>query len=152
MENGSNEDGFKRETEQGRGSSTRATIGNQTWIVLILLLVERIFFPHQDGGIQNPVINWLYIGPMVFLVCAGNYLLYSRKVGGIETVRTVIALKSFLLCFLLWFPVLGVIHLGQYDIPDPVRQFGGFLLFLIVYPIWDWSATRRNPHTSAEQG
>jgi len=29
MENGSNEDRFKRETEQGRGSSTRATIGNR---------------------------------------------------------------------------------------------------------------------------
>jgi hypothetical protein len=120
------------------------------WVALLYFIEQAIFSP--QSLYRNPFIAWLNLGLVPFFVYAGNYLLYSRKVGGIETVRTVIALKSFFLCFLLWFPVLGVIHLGQYDIPDPVKQFGGFLLFLVVYPAWDWSATRRNPHTSAEQG
>jgi len=40
------------------------------WIVL-LWFVERTFFPHLDG-IQNPVVNWLYIGPMMFLSPLGT--------------------------------------------------------------------------------
>lgn len=119
------------------------------WVAL-LFFVERALFSPQSLY-RNPFIAWLNLGLIPFFVYAGNYLLYSRKVGGIETVRAVIVLKSFLLCFLLWFPVLGAIYLGQYDVPDLIKQFGGFLMFLVVYPVWDWSATRRKSHANAGQ-
>ncbi|KUK68403.1 MAG: hypothetical protein XE11_2669 [Methanomicrobiales archaeon 53_19] len=117
------------------------------WVAL-LFLIEGILFSHQDF-MDNPFIAWFNLGLVPFFVYAGNYLLYSRKLGGIETNRAVIMLKSWILCFLLWFPVLGVIYLGQYDVPDPIEKWGALLLAPVVYLAWDWSATRRKSHANA---
>ncbi|MDD2472816.1 MULTISPECIES: hypothetical protein [unclassified Methanoculleus] len=111
-----------------------------TWIVLILLLVERIFFPHQGGGIQNPVINWLYIGPMVFLVCAGNYLMYQRKVGGTEAARGAAELKILFFGVLLWFPVTLALFLMQWGGHGQLSSMVGLLTMLImlaIYTLWE---------------
>ncbi len=76
------------------------------WIAL-LLFIENAFFPRQ-GLWQNPFTAWLTLGLLPFVMMSGDHLIYRRKLGGIETVRSVIGLKSNLLGFLLWFPVLGI--------------------------------------------
>jgi len=120
------------------------------WIAL-LIFVETTLFPRQNFW-QNPFISWLNVGLLPFVGMAGNYLIYHRKLGGIETVRSVIGLKSNLLGFLLWFAVLGVLHLAGYAVPYQVNGVGGLLVVLVLYLAWDWSATRRDPHASTGQG
>lgn len=120
------------------------------WITL-LLFVENALFPRQDLW-QNPFIAWLNVGLLPFVMMAGDHLIYRRKLDGVETVRSVIGLKSNLLGFLLWFPVLGILHLGGYALPYQVNGVGGLLTILVLYLAWDWSATRRNPQPAMEQG
>lgn len=85
------------------------------WIAL-LLFVENALFPRQDFW-QNPFIAWMNVGLLPFVMMSGDHLIYRRKLGGIETVRSVIGLKSNLLGFLLWFPVLGILYFGGYALP-----------------------------------
>lgn len=120
------------------------------WIALLFLIGQAIF-PRQSF-MENPFLAWLNVGLILFVIMAGNYLIYHRKLGGIETFRSVIGLKSNLLGFLLWFAVLGVLHLAGYTLSYQVNGVGGLLTILILYLAWDWSATRRKPHASAEQG
>lgn len=120
------------------------------WIALSLF-VQNALFPRQSFT-ENPFTAWLTVGLMPFVAIAGNYLIYYRKLGDIETVRSVIGLKSNLLGFLLWFGVLGVLHLAGYSLPYQVNGIGGLLTILALNLAWDWSTTRRNPHTGAEQG
>jgi hypothetical protein len=120
------------------------------WIAL-LLFVQNALFPCQVFR-QNPFTAWLTLGLIPFVIMAGNYLIYHRKLGGIETVRSLIGLKSNLLVFLLWFGVLVVLHLGGYTIPYQVNAIGGLLTILVLCLAWDWSATRRKPRANAEQG
>lgn len=120
------------------------------WIAL-LLFVQNALFPRQVFT-ENPFTAWLTVGLIPFVAMAGNYLIYHRKLGGIETVRSVIGLKSNLLGFLLWFTILGVLHLTGYTLSYQINAIGGLLVILVLYLAWDWSATRRKPHTSAEQG
>ncbi|WP_292521442.1 hypothetical protein [Methanoculleus sp.] len=97
------------------------------WIALSLF-VQNALFPRQNFT-ENPFTAWLTLGLMPFVILAGNHLIYRRKLGGIETVRSVIGLKSNLLGFLLWFLVLGVLHLAGYAISYQVNGVGGFLRF-----------------------
>jgi len=120
------------------------------WIAL-LLFVQNALFPRQVFT-ENPFTAWLTVGLMPFVAMAGNYLIYYRKLGDIKTVRSVILLKSNLLGFLLWFAVLGVLHLAGYAISYRVNAIGGLLVILVLYLAWDWSAMRRKPHAGAEQG
>lgn len=90
------------------------------WIALSLF-VQNALFPRQNFT-ENPFTAWLTLGLMPFVILAGNHLIYRRKLGGIETVRSVIGLKSNLLGFLLWFLVLGVLH--SQAMPSPTRSTG----------------------------
>ena len=120
------------------------------WIAL-LLFVQSALFPRQSFT-ANPFTAWLTVGLIPFVMMVGNYLIYHRKLGNIETVRSVIGLTSNLLGFLLWFAVLVVLHLAGYAPPYQVNAIGGLLVILVLYLAWDWSATRRKPRASAEQG
>lgn len=120
------------------------------WIAL-LLFIQGALFPRQSFT-ENPFTAWLTVGLMPFVVMAGNYLIYHRKLDNIETVRSVIGLKSNLLGFLLWLAVLGVVHLAGYTPPYQANAIGGLLVILVLYLAWDRSATRRKPQASAEQG
>jgi hypothetical protein len=120
------------------------------WIAL-LLFVENALFPRQDFW-QNPFIAWMNVGLLPFVMMSGDHLIYRRKLGGIETVRSVIGLKSNLLGFLLWFPILGILYLEGYTPSYQANGVGGLLTILVLYLAWDRSATRRNSHTSVEQG
>jgi hypothetical protein len=120
------------------------------WIAL-LLFVGQALLPRQVFT-EKPFRAWLTVGLIPFIIMAGNYLIYHRKLGGTETVRSVIGLKSNLLGFLLWFGVLGVLYLAGYSLPYQVNGIGGLLTILALYLAWDWSATRRNPQPVMEQG
>ena len=120
------------------------------WIAL-LLFVQNALFPRQSFT-DNPFTAWLTVGLIPFVMMVGNYLIYHRKLGNIETVRSVIGLTSNLLGFLLWLAVLGVLHLGGYAISYQANAIGGLLMILVLYLAWDRSATRRKPHAGAEQG
>ncbi|KAF5081885.1 hypothetical protein [Methanoculleus horonobensis] len=120
------------------------------WIAL-LFLIGQALFPRQVFT-QNPFRAWFTLGLIPFVAYAGNYLLYTRKLGGIETVRSVIWLKSNFLGFLLWFAVLGVLYLAGYAIPYQTNGVGGLLTILVLYLAWDWSVMRRKPRVDAEQG
>jgi len=106
-------------------------------------LIERAIFPPQSLSyiIQNPLIAWLNIGLILFFVYAGNYLLYSRKLGGIETVRSMIFLKSSILGFLIWLSVIGILFFMRCDVPYLINGFGGFLTIIVVYVLWNKVAT-----------
>ncbi|HOI14109.1 MAG TPA: hypothetical protein PLG75_09630 [Methanoculleus sp.] len=120
------------------------------WIAL-LFLIGQALFPRQIFT-ENPFRAWINVGLIPFVIMSGNYLIYYRKLGGIETVRSVIGLKSNLLGFLLCFAVLVVLHLAGYTLPYQINAIGGLLVILVLYLAWDWSATRRKPHAGAEQG
>ena len=119
------------------------------WVAL-LHFVGQALFPRQVFT-ENPFRAWFTVGLIPFVIMAGNYLIYYRKLGSVETVRSVIGLKSNLLGFLLWFAVLVVLHLAGYTPPYQVNAIGGLLLILALYLAWDWSATRRAPRANAGQ-
>ena len=119
------------------------------WIAF-LWFVGRTFFPHL-GGIQNPIINWLYIGPMMFLIYSGDYLMYRRKVGGVEAVRGIVGLKSSFLGTLIWLPVTVVLFFMQWDGPWQLSPIGGLLTMIAVYLLWERSAVRKNFPVNVEQ-
>ena len=119
------------------------------WIAL-LLFVQNALFPRQSFT-ENPFMAWLTVGFIPFVMMAGNYLIYHRKLGGTETVRSVIGLKSNFLGFLLWFAVLGVLHLAGYAPPYQANAIGGLLVILVLYLAWDRSATRRKTRVGTEQ-
>ena len=120
------------------------------WVAL-LHFVGQALFPRQVFT-ENPFRAWFTVGLIPFVIMAGNYLIYYRKLGSVETVRSVIGLKSNLLGFLLWFAVLGVLHLAGYTPPYQANAIGGLLVILVLYLAWDRSATRRKPQANAEQG
>jgi len=119
------------------------------WIVF-LWLIERSFYPHL-GGIQTPVFYLLYIGPIVFLVSSGDYLMYRRKLGGVEAARGIIGLKSFFLGILIWLPVTVVLLFVQWDGPWQLSPIGGLLTMIAIYLLWEKSAVRKNSPANAEQ-
>ncbi len=120
------------------------------WLAF-LWFAGRTIFPHQSFT-QNPVITWLYIGSVLFLFLAGDYLMYRRKLGGAETTCATVELKSFLLGFLLWLFAMGVlVSFMQWDVPYLLNGLGGLLTMAVVYLLWKRSATRRNPHANAGQ-
>jgi len=109
------------------------------WIAF-LISIERVIFPHQSF-VHKPLIAWLNMGLIPFFVNAGNYLLYSRKLGNIETVRSMIFLKSCLLGFLIWLSVIGILYFMRCDVPYLINGFGGFLTIIVVYVLWNKVAT-----------
>jgi len=89
------------------------------WIALLLFVQDAVFL--RQSFMENPFTAWLTLGLIPFVIIAGNYLIYHRKLGGLETARSVIGLKSNLLGFLLWFGVLGVLHLAGYTLSYQVN-------------------------------
>jgi len=112
------------------------------WIAF-LISIERAIFPPQSLGyiVQIPLIMWLHMGLIPFFLIAGNYLLYSRKLGGIETIRVEVGLKSCLLGFLIWLSVMGILFFMRCDVPYLINGFGGFLIIIVVYFLWNKVAT-----------
>jgi hypothetical protein len=67
---------------------------------------------------------------------AGEHLLYTRKLGGLETIRIIIFLKSNIVGFIIWILVIGLLSL-HVDIPNPAYAMGGYLIILIIYLLWN---------------
>ncbi len=120
------------------------------WVGL-LWFIGHTLFPHQSIISQNPVVDWLYIGPMPFLAIAGNYLMYHRRSGGVEPLQVTVELKSIFLGILIWFPITVILYFMQWDGPWQLSPIGGLLTMIIVTFLWKRSTTRRGPHENAGQ-
>ena len=118
-------------------------LGLLLWFIWIglLIIIGRTFYP-KEVLIANPTIYWLYLGPMGFLIIAGEHILYNRKLGGIETIRSLMFLKINIVCFIIWIIVIGLLSL-YLDISREAYFVGGYTVILIVYLLWNRDASRK---------
>lgn len=120
-------------------------LGLLLWFIWIglLIIIGRTFYP-KEVLTANPTIYWLYLGPMGFLIIAGEHILYNRKLGGIETIRSLMFLKINIVCFIIWIIVIGLLSL-YLDISRQAYFAGGYTVILIVYLLWNRNVSRKYP-------
>lgn len=90
---------------------------------------------------NNLLISWINIGLIPFFVSLGVYLLYYRKLGGVEAARSLIALKGVLFGFAIWFVVIWL-FLMESGISYMLVDAGGFLIIIALILIFEWKVKR----------
>lgn len=118
------------------------------WLVS-MVFVENAIYP-QQSFVHKPLITWLNYGLIPFFITAGNYMLYSRKKGGILKLQSMTMFKSSLLVFSIWLPVIGLFFI-QSDIPYLANVLGGYLTITVVYLLWYRKETLKYPHLGSDR-
>lgn len=117
------------------------------WFTVLFYISERC--PYQCH-IYGPLFSWASLGPILLFLQAGNHLMYYRKLGGIEAVRSMNSLESCLLGFVIWLIVTGLFFMDTGT--SYLNTLGGYLTILAILLIWDWNTKRKYLQTETGEG
>ena len=85
---------------------------------------------------NNLLVAWINMGLIPFFISAGNHMIYYRKLGGVESARSLAALKCCLTGFAVWLIVIRLFLTGSGISYMPVVA-GGYIFILAIVLICD---------------
>lgn len=110
------------------------------WLA-ILFFIEGGLYPNQNL-MTKPLFSWINLGLLPFFVTAGSYLMYYRKLGGIEAFRSLLGLKNYLIGFVIWLIVI-LLFFRDSGISYMLIVLGGYLTIIAILLIGDRNAKRK---------
>ncbi|WP_342676990.1 hypothetical protein [Methanofollis sp. UBA420] len=97
---------------------------------LALTYLCALFVPARTM-IDSQTVWWFIVGPVIFFVVAGRYLLYDRRAGRRQETEGRLGMMSALSGFIIWLLVVTALEMSGAVVPALANGLGGFCLIFI---------------------